>query len=177
MSTTTKQRTASYKKLLTECSQLREASVASAFRRTTLLCQVFDNDEFRADIHAVDDHAVAEFLDGYVSDLALSFLELRAVLQAFPNEADWQKHGLVELYRQASEARTDRGAAPRTCRRATIRELDKAREEASANKKWAEHLENERKTLADENRELRLEIARLRGRIEELERILERERQ
>ena len=73
-----------YKKWLMECLPLRQEGGKSAFKRATILNKVFLDQDFRLENNAVDDFGLAKILDAYVEDLALRFLELRAMLEQFP---------------------------------------------------------------------------------------------
>ena len=104
-----------YRKLLLEASELRAQGGRSAYQRTKLLVQVFKDRDFRAEAGNVDDFRAAEVLDEYVEDLALSFLELRAMYEHFPKESSGAKGSCVACTRRSwrragnPNARYDRG--------------------------------------------------------------------
>lgn len=93
-----------YKRLLLEALELRGLGGKSAYRRTKLLVQVFADRDFRAEAGNVDDFRAAEVLDEYVEDLALSFLELRAMIEHFPRESQWSEGKLRSMYKEVMEA-------------------------------------------------------------------------
>jgi hypothetical protein len=98
-----------YKTLLLEARRLRGRNGVAAYRRAKILCQVFDDIQFRADCCNVDDFAAAAILDEYVEDLCLSFLDLRRTLQRFPKIADWKDGRLARLFRETTKVdRQDR---------------------------------------------------------------------
>ena len=87
-----------YKKWLLECLPLRQQGGKSAFKRASLLNKVFLDRDFRLENNAVDDFGLAKILDAYVEDLALRFLELRAMLEQFPKESQWGEGKLRTMY-------------------------------------------------------------------------------
>lgn len=92
-----------YKKKLNECRELRHQGRTSAYRRAKLLCEVYEDRDFQEDIGTTDSFALASALDEYCEDTALRFLQLKAVLELFPDEQQWQQNGLRSLYEQAKE--------------------------------------------------------------------------
>ncbi len=98
-----------YKKLLLKCLALRKQGGKSAFERTKLLVSVFENQEFRLDNGNLDDFKLAEVLDQYVEDVFLDeenvFLKLKAMLDHFPNESQWESGKLRTMYNEMLESR------------------------------------------------------------------------
>ena len=92
-----------YKKWLMECLPLRQEGGKSAFKRATILNRVFLDQDFRLENNAVDDFGLAQILDAYVEDLALRFLELRAMLELFPRENQWGEGKLRSMYEAVVE--------------------------------------------------------------------------
>ena len=149
---------------------------SNAFERVSLLVEVFDDRVFRHDQGNVDDFKAAEILDGYLSDLAFTFLDLRAVMLRFPDRTDWENTGPRSLYLQLKEQ--DRAMKPvsgeRKVRRVTIKEHEKAMGELAEHRVMLKHTQSELDVLRKENQSLKEENATLKGRITELEKSVER---
>lgn len=88
---------------LKEARSLKEKGSAILFQRVVLLNQCFDDADFRAWCDTQDTNA-ADYLDDELSDTACGFLTLRAVLEKYPNEADWIKHNIRDLIADALAA-------------------------------------------------------------------------
>lgn len=168
-----------YKQQLIKCNELMGKSGESAFKRATILVSVFEDDDFRQDIGALDDFAAAEVLSQHVQDLCLSFLELRLMLEVFPKIADWKEGKLRNMYdeclRLAEEDKPEK--EKRTHTRTTIKDLEEAKAETKhfeARNTFLEKEVTDRATqvqqLQGELQDLRIENATLQGRITELER-------
>lgn len=174
-----------YKNLLDECRTLMAKAGSTAFRRTAVLNQVFLDRDFRADLGNSDDFACAMVLDEYVEDLCLTFLELRSILVHFPTASDWADGKLSTLYQRTLDKiaaeRKEEAPEKREVKRATLAELHDLEEKnkdaeyrvAQADRRHGEALSTI-DVLRRENDELRLTVATLRGRIEELEKVLNR---
>ncbi len=188
MNATTKHGAVNYKRLLLECKELGKQGRKGAYALATKLTKVFADDAFRQDIGATDDFAVADALSEYTGDLCLSFLELRTLLEEFPQEEEWAAaKSLAKLYDDACQRISDR--KPEDSERTPITRNRITRE---AHEKVVEELKdrNARLTfvekqvaqststidqLRNENSDLKMENERLKGRIEELERLVRRE--
>lgn len=161
-----------------------KSSKTALHDRVVLLVEIFDDRDFRADNGNFDDFEAAILLDRYLEDTSVSFLEARAILEVFPNPADWAKMSLRDLYEKALEKQKPIGEdLPKRTRRAvTMKELEDAE---LATKEYASRcafltkektgLEKKVAELEAENRRLVVENANLEGRIVELERICNRE--
>lgn len=172
-----------YKTLLIEARNLRSEAGKNAHKRATILCQVFDDRDFRADIGALDDFGAAEVLDAECEDLCVGFLELRAMLAAFPDATDWSDGKLATLYKRTQEkADAEAPEKPaRTVNRVTRKEMEvetNARKDAEA---MLRRVEKQQKDTESELAGVRAQLAaalseneRLKGRLEELERLLPR---
>jgi len=162
-----------YKKKLMNVSELKASGIERLHERVVLLVEVFEDADFRSDISG-DDFAMSVALDKYVDDCALSFLELRSVLQAFPAAAEWQQASLRQLYADAvakSAPAPSAGDAPKRERRAvTVKQFEQVETELKDATCRANTLVDEITELRAENRRLIAENARLEGRISELER-------
>lgn len=175
----TKQRTgvASWKKLISEAESLRGQSGVNAHRRATILVQLYNDVDFRAERNLSDDDAVEEVFDDLVQDLCVSFAELRAMLQEFPDEIYWADGKLSTLYDQAVEyiryrrKSSDEDKPTSSRRRITTKEYDSLageKQDIEARLKYIEKTYNE---LVAENQQLRITNATLMGRIEQLEKM------
>lgn len=184
MSAKSKAGTNGYKALLLEARGLRSEAGKNAFRRASLLVRVFEDAGFRAEIGATDDFDVAEALNAEVEDLCLGFLELRAMLAEFPNEADWQDGRLATLYDKARGQIASRKPEKQIVAksRVTREELEKVQGEKQdiaarlnfVQQQFAEKVKSYSE-LESEVLELRMENERLKGRIEELQRLVRAE--
>lgn len=173
-----------YKTLLLDARNLRTEAGRNAWKRAKLLTQVFDDREFRAEVGALDDFATAGFLDAEVEDLCVTFLQLREMLRAFPDEAAWTDGKLRTLYERTRKAGLDAeqaeaAVAVKTRRTVTIKEFEKAEQQKQEAEAALRHKDREvakivteLDQLRAENQTLRLENASLRGRIEQMERTL-----
>lgn len=178
-----------YKKLLIEAKRLVGQAGLAAYDRATLLNKVFEDPAFRADTGAVDDYALGEVLDAYVSDLAVDFMELKNLLDHFPNREAWGTGNLkrmrVEMIaarREASRAEREQAGETITRTRRTHQEFkelehekDVAERQLESSRRDNESLVQEVARLKKEAADLRIENAQLTGRITELERVLKRE--
>ncbi len=170
-----------YKTLLLEAASLRGESGVNAHKRIGILVKVFEDADFRAEIGSSDDYKAAEVLDDHVQDLCLTFLELKAMYQAFPDVADWKDGKLRTLYQRSLEVAEANKPEPtkRSVNRVTNKEyeqLDSEKQDIEAQlnytKRTVDEIKSEIDRLRDENLSLRNEKMRLEGRIEELEKLL-----
>ncbi len=98
-----------YKRLLIQAKNLQATAKANVHKRVTLLVQVFDNQQFRID-HGADDFVLAGILDQYVSDIGWGFMELRSILEHFPNEKDWKESRLTKMHDEVVKQRRKQAA-------------------------------------------------------------------
>lgn len=190
MSTNQRNGAVGYKKLLLECKELAKRGRKAAFTLATNLVAVFNDQDFRADIGASDDFAVADALNEYVGDLCLSFLEIKTLLSEFPNEADWSgAKSLAKLYEDAiqkiNDRKPERAERAVTPRQRVTREVHEKvvteLQDRNARLQYVEKQTEQQASTIDqlraENQDLKIENAQLKGRIAELERIVKRELQ
>lgn len=166
---------------------------SKAFETAQLLCEIFRDKQFRADIGATNDQAAADFLDRHHN--FCGFFVLQACLEHFPNESDWRERTVPQLHaaleeklkadeRLARKARsiaalakpplnrepvTEIAEGSHVARTTTARKLADERESIS---RQAENLSSElirlrteNDLLRKENRELKSEVNRLRSRL------------
>lgn len=171
----------SYKKLLLEVRAMMGQSGESAFHRAKKLVEIFNDGDFRADNATLDDHGLAEILDGYCEkDLCLNFWNLKAMLEFCPDISRWKTGDLAKLRAEMLEASrsVQQSERPeRTIRRATLAELEQVsqdremvRAKAATLEKEVTAKQTEVERLRQENQSLREKLARAEGRISELER-------
>lgn len=169
----------SYKDLLTECLNLRGKSGTGAFKRAVALRTVYNDPEYRK-FCAAELQDPAEFLDQYVEDLCLTFLEIKTVLDHHENQADWEDGKLATLYEQTETAIRNQGAGNGEEQGSTRPSYKTLYSEASDKIKDLQFEQKQTleksQSLEERVAELTAENMRLRGRIEELERLLSRER-
>ena len=172
-----------YKRMLQHASELKSQGLDKLFMRIQLLVTVFEDHEFRA--NGADDFALASILDKYVDDTALGFLELRAVLQVFPNCEQWKKVPLRKMYQEALERHSpsnrknvdeikepEKRISPVVSRK----QFESVVKDLEQSQKLTVQIKSEIDELREENQSLKKEIVRLEYQVEELEGILEKSR-
>lgn len=142
---------ANWKMKLKEQRDLRKQGAEHLHRRVTLLVDIYADQDFLA---AVEDEGAdpLDRLDAEVEDVAVSFLTLKAVLEAHPNVADWKRFGVRTLIGEVLAA---------------ARKKERTREVPS----WKERAvaaEKELERLQEENERLRAEVNMLTARIDEM---------
>jgi hypothetical protein len=157
----------SYKQILLEVKKLQGQAGVAAFDRITLLVQVFEDKDFRADQGDFDDIRAGEFLSDFCEDLSLNFWQLRAILEHFPNRDSWGGGKLATMHATMLE---DKAAAqdcePKTPRRSVkVADYDRVVSEAESLRLANEELKEVNERLTEENKLLT-------GRLFELERLL-----
>lgn len=175
----------SYKKLLLDAKRLLGKAGSGAHQRAKLLVAVFNDRDFRADHGNLDDFQAADQLDQYVADLCLGFLELKAMLEHFPNEDRWKKGDLKRMHAEmlaANRPAPQRDDAPRVRRTVKLAEFDqvaaeKRRYETQATSYASELTRLREKVVALEKERdlLRNELQSAEQRITELQEMLENE--
>lgn len=168
----------SYKAKLLNARAMRGKGGFAAYDRVTLLNGVFDDRDFRADIGNVDDFRAADVLNEYTEDLALRFLELRAMLEHYPERSQWKDGKLRTMYDEMRAARNVDAEPTKRQRQSVTREqydaLQNDKQHAEARAKFLDgELSQRQNRLAElerENAQLKQALARAEGRIEELER-------
>lgn len=172
---------------LVEASKLRGQSGLAAYRRVQLLNEVFADLDWRDRVGLADDDKAMRVLDEYVEDLCLTYAELRMMAEHIPSRERWGSGKLASLYREMREveraaARVDDDAKPRRTGPVARAEFEavqqqKAEVEYKA-KQLQETVAQERDEIAElrrENAQLREQLAEARGRIQQLEKTLNRE--
>ncbi|HUW59385.1 MAG TPA: hypothetical protein VMZ06_00140 [Candidatus Bathyarchaeia archaeon] len=99
-----------YKAALLKLGEMRGQSGSAAFDRATLAVTVFDDRDFRADLGNVDDFRAGQALDPYFEDLCLEFLQLRALLEHYPEREQWAAGRLATMRREMLAARSTTGS-------------------------------------------------------------------
>jgi len=176
-----KQVSAAWKKKLFKSRELRGKTAEIVYDRITLLVEIYDDDQFRQDSGDPDDLSAATLLDAEVGDLCADFLELRCVLDSFPNKGDWTDKNLKKLVAAALDgSRTRRKSKKSERRTVTLKEHEKIQVKAGEAEARAAQLgrvldesQKDMETLRQENQSLREDLAEARGRIRELERRFE----
>lgn len=93
--------TPSWRVKMTEQRTLKKQGAALLYKRVKLLAAIADDAEFISECTANGDNW-EDVLDNEVGDTATNFFVLRAVFVEYPNEADWQKHGVEHLIASVS---------------------------------------------------------------------------
>jgi DNA-binding transcriptional MerR regulator len=152
-----------YKKLLLQAQEMRGQSNGMIYDRARILCQVFDDGEFREDNGNIDDFRLAEILNNYIDDLGFDFLDLRSMLDKYPDRESWVSGRLKRMLAAIREKRES------PVRRATLRiPITETRKQLS---RQLENLKREKTIIASSKTD---EIIRLKDRIAELEEEVER---
>lgn len=86
---------------------------ANLWRLTTILNSVFDDAEFRADNGLRDDLSAAEWIDSRLPELPIAYLELRTILEYYPDRSSWEGTKLSKLRDSIKPASRSRPAKPR----------------------------------------------------------------
>jgi hypothetical protein len=158
-----------YKAKLLLARRMRGDSQASLFDRATLLMEVFDDQEFRADYGNLDAFKAAELLDAECSDTCFEFLQLRELLAAYPARSQWENGNLAKMYRDAKKAAADPAPAATPPRKhVLITETQHA--QAVERAKRLEVQVKELLSYKSEAEALRERLEQARLRIDELER-------
>lgn len=185
MSATKEQRT--WQDKLAEALKLKGQAGLAAYKRGSLLTEVFDDRTWRERVALVDDDKAMAVLDDYVEDLCLTFAELRAMTLYYPNREVWGQGKLRTLYVEMRDAQRAAGKLPddeRPHRNGPIarKVFEAVVEEAASRERkvsqLTETLDEERSEVArlrSENANLREQLAEARGRISQLEKTLSRE--
>lgn len=154
--TTNNVSTKQYKRLLIQVKNLQQNAKANVYKRVSLLVQVFNNEGFRLD-HGADDFVLSGILDQYVADIGWGFMELRSILDHFPNEADWKTNRLSKMHDDVVRDRRSKAAAEK-------------QQDAPVRRKPHRIAKADYEAVKNENRELRAKMraAAVRG-LERLE--------
>ena len=86
-----------------EAKGLRKQGAALLHKRISLLKEVYDDGDFKRwcqESGTVD----LDFLDDHLEDVGYNYVTLAAVLEQYPDEAEWQKHNVRELCAMVIEA-------------------------------------------------------------------------
>ena len=166
---------------LTRLADLIGEAGQNYFARITLIGELLADKAWLESAFAGDDYKAAQTLEeDYLHDLAgsMSIFELLRIKQHFPTEADWKKrkYRLNVLLKDCTPE-----PEKRTVQRIKVSEynqvVQKAQETEYAlkvEKKTRKEVETEMASLAERVEILEEENAKLRGRIEELEHILDK---
>lgn len=169
--------TKNFKELLLEARKLRGKSGENAWKRAKILCQIFEDRDFRDSVGAVDDFKAAEMLNAEVEDLCLTFLQLRQIFIEFPKKSDWADGRLKTLYEKAKSKPVEESDKPkRSVNRITKKEHEQVLREKEEAIARANYSDRQRAELLEKLEQLQGENNQLRGRISELERLLSKER-
>jgi len=163
--------TMAYKMQLLEARKLRGKSGVKAFDRAKILCAVFDDDEFRAECGNLDDFRAAALLDEYVDDLAVGFLDLRAMYKYYPRRSSWREGRLGKMLREmlrANETVIPAARPPRVATAETRKQLTQQLEEARREKARLKQTKEDeliafRQTKETELAQLRSQIMKLKA--------------
>ncbi len=180
----------SYKQKLIELSKRLAKRRGDTHEIATLLVSVFHDKSFRDDLGDADDDKLGEALDKYAVEASgLRFHQLRWLLENKPAKADWQAWDgkpLVEMYDEAraeARAKTNGEREQVKVQRVTREQYEALGEEkkhVEAQLKFQKQQTTEALTqterLEKRVRELEEENARLRGRIEQLEKLTAQQR-
>jgi hypothetical protein len=157
---------------LARLKKLRDKAGSLVYERVKLAASVYaDRNWVAASFRGDPNAAAAHLQEEYFADLcdAVSFLDLLGIFKVFPEEREWAEHKYSVKRLFAALPKEEK--APRERRGVTIKEHE---EEISRRKDAefaAKRAREEAETLQARVKELEMENAKLKGRIEELERI------
>lgn len=150
---------ATWKQRLQIVSHLQQNAKSNLYDRVKILCEIFDDRDFRSDCGNLDDFDAADKLDAYVSDTCATFFQLRRCIQVYPDQATWiEVKNIAKLIADAQEfdtaaakdEATDEGGEKKQRARASmqqLRELEQRNRELVA---IVERLEKENAWLKDQ---------------------------
>lgn len=170
---------ANYKSTLLKVLELQSNAALLIYQRIKLLCEVFDDRDFRLDLGNADDFRAAAVLDRYLDDTPWTFLELRAVFVKFPQAADWRERSLREMVAvlvvppTRHESIKTRQVISQQEHECVVTELKAARAAHQFTKQLLQERVQSYEELLAENKLLRQELEAARTRIRELETTLE----
>lgn len=163
---------------LQKVDELVSRSNAALFDRVKLLTEVWADGEYLA-FHDGDMDEAEAMLDQKLGDYGIGFMEAAAIYKHFPKRAHWVESSIRQMLAEALEAeRKDRSEtrAPSTRKGPVPRkEFEQLEDKLTHVNSRADSLAEENGRLRDEVRDLREENAVLRGRVEELERVLSKQ--
>lgn len=113
---------------------------ANLWNLTRAINEIFDDAEFRADNGLRDDLAAADWIDSHLLHIPLGYMELRIILQHYPNRVDWEKTKISKLRESIAQAvRVEKKPKP-IKKRPTIESLSRERDYYASR---AKHLASE----------------------------------
>ena len=136
---------------------------------TKTLVSLHDNEEFRAECRGLKQEP-HEWIDAEFPHLPFRFVELKAILEAYPAEREWKDNKLSVLADAIPVAKgeaVDRKAPTRI----TKKEHEKTVKDLEHHKYRADFLEKRVTELEQELADARETISRLEGRLEQAERL------
>jgi len=157
-----------WKENLARVKNLRREAAALVYDRVKLLVAVYEDPEFLAD-EGLDALSAARRLDDELADVCAGFLEMKAVLEFYPERKQWEGRRLDLIVAEVLSAERERHAAlsePRP----PVKRVTKA--EHAETVKELELVKKSYAELEADNRSLLEEVGRLKYRISELESLL-----
>ena len=171
-----------------QAGKLRGELGAVTYERVQLAVAVYEDDDWVLDSFAGNQEAAAEFLEKkYLPDMlgAIEFYDAMRIIKAIPDQADWKRldYDFKDLYAEmeARERKCDEEAQPKATKK-RVPSVRQFREQEAAIADLTSKSESlvaivkakdDRLTALEKaNDELRQDNARLKGRIDELERWL-----
>lgn len=91
---------------------LRSKGAAMIWERMKILMEVYKDDEFLGHCEENERNAI-DLLDDEVADTCTDFLSLKATIECFPDQAQWQRERLDQLVAKAIEMRRKKDARDR----------------------------------------------------------------
>jgi hypothetical protein len=138
-----------------------------------------ESDSYAAAIGIKGDDVAAHIESRFLIDFNVELSELIVLLKVFPDREQWTRplRTMIDEAHEQARATTSTNmqlSAARTTRRATLKELEQAETRAKSAEFQVARFNGEIDQLRAENSDLRRENLTLKGRIEELERLLSR---
>ena len=168
------------KQALNRLRDLSKEAGGNVYARTALAAQLLADKAWIAAEHGGDDWAALDMLeDQFFHDLAVPLTDLIRVYQNFPTEAQWAGEGF-KVRKLLNKLKSPAPSGKTQVRRVTVKQYESLQTEKkhfeAANRTLDKNLteaKTELESLRTRVATLERENTRLKGRIEELERIVE----
>jgi len=153
-----------------------------AWERCTIAFELLGRKDFKENFQSYDE-AVNHLEDRYLTDLIAFSIDINGsgvffqLVQEFPEYEDWEKHNfdlclMYATYRENRPEKESGKTSPR--RRATVQQLEKLQDEVKSSKSRFAKLQKESSSKDEEIAALKIKIAKLTGKLEILEEVLEK---
>lgn len=101
---------------------------ANLWNLTKAVNEIFDDAEFRADNGLRDDLAAADWIDSRLLHVPFGYMELRLILEHYPNRSDWEKTKIAKLRDSIRQVPSEKKPKPPAQKKPTVEEVAKERD-------------------------------------------------